>query len=118
MIRLYVIWKSRHIHCKLKYNLYRSLFFKICTYIYIYIYIYKASTINASMQKKLQAFENKSHRKLLDIKRTNAYTKEKIKAIIGKYDPIVHIIKLRKLKLYCHAICIYLDMMGSVKRNA
>ena len=32
MIRLYVIWNSRHIHCKLKYNVYSSLILSILTY--------------------------------------------------------------------------------------
>ena len=32
MIRLYVIWNSRHIHFKLKYNVYRSLVLSILTY--------------------------------------------------------------------------------------
>ena len=56
------------------------------------------------MPKKLQAFENKSNKKLLSItyqeKKTNVYVKEKMIAIIGKYDPMLHIFKRRKLKWY------------------
>ena len=52
----------------------------------------------------LQAFENKSHRKLLGIKyqekETDVYVKEKMIAISGKYDPLLHMIKRRKLKWY------------------
>ena len=57
------------------------------------------------MQKRLQAFENKSHRNLQEKyqeKKTNVYVKEKMIAIIGKYDPLLHMIKLRKLKWYGH----------------
>ena len=50
MIRLYVIWNSRHIHFKLKYNLYRSLVRSILTY------GCEAWTIRTAMQKKLQEF--------------------------------------------------------------
>ena len=100
MIRLYVIWNSRHIHFKLKYNFYRSLVLSILTY------GCEVWTISTAMQKKLQAFENKSHRKLLGIiyqeKKTNFDVKEKMIAIIDKYDPLLHMIKRRKLKWYGH----------------
>ena len=46
---------------KLKHNLYRYLVLSILTY------VCETWTINAAMQKKIQAFENKSHRKLLGI---------------------------------------------------
>ena len=45
MIRLYCIWNSRHIHFKLKYNLYRSLVLSILTY------GCEAWTIRTTMQK-------------------------------------------------------------------
>ena len=35
-------------------------------------------------------------------KKTNVYVKEKMIAIIGKYDPLLHIIKRCKLKWYRH----------------
>ena len=61
MVRLYTIWNSKKITFKLKHNLYRSLVLSIITY------GCETWTINATMQKKIQAFENKSHRKLLGI---------------------------------------------------
>ena len=60
MLRLYFIWNCRHIQFKLKYNLYRSLIILILTY------GCEAWTINAAMQKKLQEYKNKSHRKVID----------------------------------------------------
>ena len=62
IILLYVIWDIRHIYFKLKYNLYRSLVLSILTY------RCESWTISIAIQKKLQAFENKSYRKLLGIK--------------------------------------------------
>ena len=52
---------SKYIRFKLKYNLYRSLVLSILTY------VCKSWTISAISTKKLQCFENKSHRKLLGI---------------------------------------------------
>ena len=100
IIRLYIKWNSRYIHFKLKYNLYHLLVLSILTY------GCEAWTISTAMQKKLQAFENKSHIKLLDIKyqdkNMNVYVKEKLIAIVGKYNPLLHMIKRRKLKWYGH----------------
>ena len=88
------------IHFKLKYNLYRSLVLSILTY------GCEAWSISTEMQKKLQAFENKSHRKLLGIKyqeKKKNMIKEKIAiAIIGKYDPLLRMIKRRKIKWHGH----------------
>ena len=61
MVRLYTILNSKQITFKLTHNLYRSLVLSILTY------GCDTWTINAAMQKKIQAFENKSHRKLLGI---------------------------------------------------
>ena len=80
------------IHSKLKYNLHCSLV--------LYILTYNVRPGLLALQKKLQVFENKSHRKLLGIKyqgkKMNVYVKENMIAIIGKYDPLLHMIKRRK----------------------
>ena len=82
MIRLHVIWNSRHIYCKLKRQF--ILVLSVLTY------GCEAWTINAAMQKKLQTFENifkkAAHHKISG-KRMNAYIKEEMIAIICKYDP-------------------------------
>ena len=74
---------------------------------YLYTYGCEAWIISTSMQKKLQAFENKSHKKLLGIKyqgKTNVYVKEKMIATIGKYDPLIHMIKQTKM------VCAYIQI--------
>ena len=76
MVRLTTIWNSTHIRFKLKYNLYRSLILSIFTY------GCESWTFNANITKKIQAFENKSHRKLFCITyregKTNIFIKNKI----------------------------------------
>ena len=60
-------------------------------------------------EKKISAFENKAHRILLEInyrqRKTNAYVKEIITILVGKYEPllttIVYITR-RKLSYYGH----------------
>ena len=66
-------------------------------------------------ENKISAFENKSHRRLVEInyrqRKTNAYVKETIIKIVGKYEPLLTTIKRRKLLYYGH-ICRH-DMMST-----
>ena len=57
-------------------------------------------------EKRIQALQNKSHRRLLCItyRQRNDYIHEKIINLIGKYEPLLSTIKRRKLKYYSH-IC-------------
>ena len=100
MVRLYTIWNSKQITFKLTHNLYRSLVLSILTY------GYETWTINAAMQKKIQAFENKSHRKLLGItyqeRKTNVFVRNRIIEIIGNFEQLLQKIKRRKLKWIRH----------------
>ena len=102
MVRLTTIWNSKDIRFKLKYNLYRSLVLSILAY------GCESWTISAISTKKLQGFENKSHRKLLGITyremKTNEYIKGVMISLIGTYEPIVQSIRRRKLKWYGHTI--------------
>ena len=58
------------------------------------------------MQKKIQAFENKSHRKLLGItykeRKINVFVHNTIIEIIGNFEPLLQTIKRRKLKWVGH----------------
>ena len=58
------------------------------------------------MEKKIVAFENKSHRRLLGItyrqQITNVILKEKIVSLVGNYIPLLAIVKKRKLCLFVH----------------
>ena len=59
-------------------------------------------------EKRIQDFENKSHRRLLCIiyrqHKTNKYVREQILNQIGKYEPLLSTIKRRKLTYVGH-IC-------------
>ena len=98
MVRLTTTWKSTHIRFKLKYNLYRSLILSI------YYYGCESSTLNANITKKIKAFENKSHRKLLCITfregKTNIFVKNKINTLIGTFEPLLQTKRRRKLKWF------------------
>ena len=100
MVRLTTIWKSTHIRFKLKYNLYRSLILSILTY------GCESWTLNANITEKMQAFENKSHRKLLCITykegKINIVVKNKINTLIGTFEPLLQTIRRRKLKWFGH----------------
>ena len=58
------------------------------------------------MEKKIVAFENKSHRRLLGItyrqKITNVIVKEKIVSLVGNYVPLLAIVNKRKLCWFGH----------------
>ena len=74
----------------------------------ILIYGFKYWTISALSTKKLQGFENKSHRKLLGITykemKSNEYIKYVMTILIGTYEPTLQSIHRRKLKLHGHTI--------------
>ena len=108
IVRLYTIWNNKQIQFKLKYKLYRSLVLSILTY------GCETWTINAAMYKKIQAFENKSHRKLLGItyheRKTNEYVRSRIIKLLRKYEPLLQTIRRRKLNWFVlvsrhHGLC-------------
>ena len=81
------IWSSKKINSTLKYNLYKSLVLSI------FLYGCESWTILESMEKKIVAFENKSHRHLLGItyrqKIINVIVKKKIVSLVGNYVPLL-----------------------------
>ena len=58
------------------------------------------------MEKKIVAFENKSHTRLLGItyiqQITNVIVNEKIVSLVGNYVPLLAIVKKRKLCWFGH----------------
>ena len=71
-------------------------------------------------EKKISAFENKSHRRLVEInyrqRKTNAYVKETIIKLVGKYEPLLTTIKRRKLLYYGH-ICRHDSMSTNIMQG-
>ena len=59
-------------------------------------------------EKRISAFENKAHRRLLEINyrhmKTNQYVNETIITLVGKFEPLLTTIKRRKMSYYGH-IC-------------
>ena len=97
MIHLYIVLNSKHIHFKFKFNSYHSRVLAILTYNWL---------INVVMCTQIQAFEKKSYRKVFGIKyqeiKTNEDVRHNIMSIIGNYEPLLQMIKRRKLKWYGH----------------
>ena len=100
LVRLERVFKSNNISFRTKYHLYKSLVTSIL------MYGCESWTLTAELEKRIQAFENKCHRKLLKISykehKTNAYVKEEIRKRMGHQEPLLSTIKRRKLIWFGH----------------
>ena len=100
IVRLDKIWKSKKMNFTLKHNLYKSLVLSI------FLYGCESWTMLDSMEKKIVALENKSHKRLLGItnrqKITNVIVKKKIVSLVGNYVPLLAIVMKRKLCWFGH----------------
>ena len=87
LIRLQTIWTSTQIGFKTKCSLYKTLVLSIL------LYGCETWTITEKMEKKMKAFENKAHIRLLGItyreQKMNIYIKEKINSYVGKFTPLL-----------------------------
>ena len=87
MVKFGTIWQSKKIAFHVKYNLYKSLILSIL------LYGCETWTLMEKEEKRIQAFQNKSHRRLLCItyrqRKTNDYIHDKMKNLIGKYEPLL-----------------------------
>ena len=101
LIRLTKIWKSR-ISFIVKIKLYKSLVLSIL------LYGCEAWTLNAELERRLCAFESKSYRKLLRVSytehRTNKDVLEEIEDQAGQQEPLIAIVKRRKLSWFGHTV--------------
>ena len=102
LVRLDKIWKEKHLPLPTKINLLRAIVISTA------LYGCETWTLNAKMEKKIQAFDMRCLRKVLMIswkqKKTNEYVKEEIKRRYGKLESLLNIIKIRKLTWYGHVI--------------
>ena len=100
MTRLNNIWKSNSISLPTKLQLYKSLVLSIL------LYGCESWTLTADTERRIEAFENKSYRRLLRISykdhKTNAYVKEQITNSTGEQEPLLATIKRRKLAWFGH----------------
>jgi hypothetical protein len=99
MARLSRVWRS-NISFPTKYRLFRSLVLSIL------LYGCETWTLTDRMEKRVQAFEMKSMRKLLRISyiehRTNEYVRSKVASLVGPQEPLLATVKRRKLTWYGH----------------
>ena len=100
LARLDKIIKSKNISFQTKYKLYKSLV------ISIFLYGCESWTLTADLEKRIKAFENKCHRKLLRISyvehKTNDFVKTSILNKVGEQEPLLATVKRRKLMWFGH----------------
>ena len=102
MTKLTKIWNSKNISLPTKLRLYRALVKTIV------LYGCETWTLMAATESKLQAFENKCMRKILQISylehKTNEYVWDRINSIAGHQETIITTIKRRKMTWFGHVL--------------
>ena len=72
----------------------------------IFLYACETWTLTAELEKRMQAFEMRRYRRLLNISCKDHVTKEevwrKIQAAIAEYDQLLTVVKKRKLRWFSH----------------
>ena len=102
MARLSRIWRGKTISFSTKFRLYKSLVVSIL------LYGCESWTLLADTEKRLQAFENKCMRKMLQISytehRTNADVWNSVTLRVGRQEPLLATVKRRKMAWFGHTI--------------
>ena len=100
LTKLKPIWRDNNISLGSKAKLIRSLV------ISIFLYACESLTLTAELEKRIQAFEMRGYRKLVNISYNDLDTNEEIsrktQAAIGEYDELLTLVKKRKLRWFCH----------------
>ena len=103
MVRLDRVWKSSNISFLTKYRLFKSLV------IAILLYGCESWTMLADAERKIYAFENKCHRRLLRTsykdRISNEFVRDQITTLVGHQEPLLATVKRRKLAWYGHTVC-------------
>ena len=94
LTKLKPIWRDNNISLGSKVKLMRSLV------ISIFLYACESWTLTAELEKRMQAFEMRCYRRLLNISYTNEEVRRKIQAAIGEYDELLTLVKKRKLRWF------------------
>ena len=72
----------------------------------IFLYACESWTVTAELEKRMQAFEMRCYRRLLNISYkdhvTNNEVRRKIQAAIGEYDELLTLVKKRKVRWFSH----------------
>lgn len=100
MAKLIKIWRSNDISFPTKMKLYKALVLSIL------LYGCESWTMTAETTRKVQTFETKCFRRMLGIswsdRRTNEYVRAKVTALAGPQEPLLAIVKRRKLTWFGH----------------
>ena len=72
----------------------------------IFPYACESWTLTAELEKRIQAFEMRCYRRLLNISYkdhvTNEEVRRKVQAAIGEYDELLTLFKIQKLRWFGH----------------
>ena len=94
------IWKCRSISLRNKVNVLRAVVTATA------LYGCESWTLTAALENRIKAFEMRCFRRLLDIPftayKTNVSVQEQIIAIIGQYEPLIEIVRRRKMQWFGH----------------
>ncbi|KAI8497134.1 hypothetical protein Bbelb_250830 [Branchiostoma belcheri] len=100
MARLTRIWKSKNISFAVKYKLYKSLVVSIL------LYGCETWTLLTDTERRIQAFETKSLRRLLGISyhqhKTNEYVYQQVYSLVGPQEAVMSTVRRRKLQWFGH----------------
>ena len=100
MARLKIIWKDKNISLKTKVKLLRALVSSIM------LYACETWTLNADLQRRIQAVEMRCLRRLLGIsyrdRITNLEVRRRVSQGVRQYEDLLTIVKQRKLRWYGH----------------
>ena len=100
LTKLQPIWRDNNISLGSKVKLMPSLV------ISIFLYACESWTLTAELERKLQAFEMRCYRRLLNISYKDHVTNEdvsrKIQVAIGEYDELLILVKKQKLRWFGH----------------
>ena len=100
LTKLKPIWRDNNISLGSKVKLMRSLV------ISIFLYACESWTLTAELDKRMQAFEMRCYRRLLNISYkdhvTNEEVRRKIQTAIGEYDELLTLVKKRQLRWFGH----------------
>ena len=100
MAKLDKIWKNKEIRFPSKMRLYRALALSTL------LYGCESWTMSAETIKKVQTFETKCFRRMLCItwqeRKTNEYVRSQVALLDGPQEPLLAIIKRRKLQWFGH----------------
>ena len=102
MAKLDKIWRNKEIRFASKMRLYRALVLSTL------LYGCESWIMSAETTKKVQTFETKCFRRMLGItwqeKKTNEYVKSQVASLDGPQEPLLAVIKRRKLTWFGHVI--------------